>query len=376
MTKFKETEQKHHSAEAQLSSLKQVHSRQSNQLHTVQADLTVTSSELARAQTAHASAKAAQQELEHQNHDLLNVKTDLEQQLHAEKQAVVELHLTRQTLEDDLHRTREEAEAESKASSEQARQMGEDQNAIQVKLTAAESEVQELLRQVDQLKAANLTLTEKERAYQAYKLEAEADRASFEQQMAELRELQQMTATESAETKTQLETLEANHTALLQQQSPDRVQTALLPRALGIADAFARHAQDATSLLVDSMPSLSTNAAASLVEPSLGRIAPVPSDSALTEEEIESQLQKIEGLTRDVAESFPQAIIDHLKASKSTLLRWQKECKAYRHRDRSKIAFHNFKEGDLALFLPTRNITAQIWAAFESVFHFPSALIC
>jgi autophagy-related protein 11 len=55
-----------------------------------------------------------------------------------------------------------------------------------------------------------------------------------------------------------------------------------------------------------------------------------------------------------------------------TARKWQKEARGYRdkaHRFQAeaheKIAFRSFKEGDLALFLPTRNQATRPWAAFN-----------
>lgn len=49
----------------------------------------------------------------------------------------------------------------------------------------------------------------------------------------------------------------------------------------------------------------------------------------------------------------------------SLVKKWQKSCKQYRERAKEKIAFANFVKGDLALFLPTRNATSRVWAAFN-----------
>lgn len=366
---LRDLRQKHATSEQQLSSLKLQHSRQSNQLHTLQADLTVTSSELARAQAAHASAKATKSELENQVRQLTDAKTDLERLLHEERSSSEDHRMARHNLESDLKRLREEWEAESQDSAAKLRKVTEDNQALQVQAAASQSSVDEVLRQVDELKAANTTLSDKERAFQAYKSEAEVDRANLENQLAELRELQQTTAAEAAEHKFQFERLEAEHAVMSKRQSSGKDHAAYLPKALGIANAFAQHAQQATSLLTNSTPNLATNAATAAPLPHLPPIA-VPKDreaTSLDSQSIEAQLEKIDHLASTVADAFPQAILDHLQASRGTLLRWQKECKVYRQKEKSKIAFHNFKEGDLALFLPTRNTTAQVWAAFKCV---------
>ena len=71
-------------------------------------------------------------------------------------------------------------------------------------------------------------------------------------------------------------------------------------------------------------------------------------------------------------DAFSEAIIKRVKEAEHTARKWQREAKAYRdksHRAQmeahEKIAFRAFKEGDLALFLPTRNNATKPWAAFN-----------
>jgi len=71
-------------------------------------------------------------------------------------------------------------------------------------------------------------------------------------------------------------------------------------------------------------------------------------------------------------DAFMEAIIKRVKETEHMARKWQKEARAYRdksHRAQSeaheKIAFRSFKEGDLALFLPTRNQATRPWAAFN-----------
>lgn len=373
--RLQDLEQRHASSEAQHSSLKKTHSRQTNQLHTVQADLTVTASELSRAQAAHASAKATQDQLEQQVKDLSNAKSELEQKAYQDKQALENLTSTNNNLQADLQRTRDESENDARETHARLKASDDAKQSLQVKLSAAEASVSDLLRQVDQLKAANANLTEKERAFHAYKAEAEVDQASLEQQLADLRELQQATASESADNKFLCEQLEAKHAILVQQQKREQSQNRHIPRLLNIAHAFARQAQGAAALLTKSTPNVATNASTVELPPDmpstlspdffLSSTASPEVEQGMCEAVVQSKLQQIEALSKEASDEFPRAINEHLKATNSTLLRWQKECKAYRQRERAKIAFQQFKEGDLALFLPTRNPTAQIWAAFK-----------
>lgn len=71
-------------------------------------------------------------------------------------------------------------------------------------------------------------------------------------------------------------------------------------------------------------------------------------------------------------DAFSEALIKRIKETEHTARKWQKEARAYRdksHRAQSeaheKIAFRSFKDGDLALFLPTRNQATRPWAAFN-----------
>lgn len=71
-------------------------------------------------------------------------------------------------------------------------------------------------------------------------------------------------------------------------------------------------------------------------------------------------------------DTFNDAIIRRVKEVEHTARKWQREARAYRdkaHRAlneaHDKIAFRAFKEGDLALFLPTKNQATKPWAAFN-----------
>ena len=70
--------------------------------------------------------------------------------------------------------------------------------------------------------------------------------------------------------------------------------------------------------------------------------------------------------------TFTEAITKRVKETDHTARKWQREAKAYRdkaHRfaleAHEKIAYRSFKDGDLALFLPTRNQATRPWAAFN-----------
>lgn len=83
----------------------------------------------------------------------------------------------------------------------------------------------------------------------------------------------------------------------------------------------------------------------------------------------------IESLTLFDVSVFGDAVVKRMKDIELLARKWSKEAKAYKpyrdkyHRVQSeaheKIAYRSFKEGDLALFLPTRNQAIRSWAAFN-----------
>ncbi|KAF2657972.1 hypothetical protein K491DRAFT_653720 [Lophiostoma macrostomum CBS 122681] len=96
------------------------------------------------------------------------------------------------------------------------------------------------------------------------------------------------------------------------------------------------------------------------------------SESAKPEEEEQRYQELLDMLNRFDIESFSEAVSKRMRDMEHTARKWQKEARGYRdkaHRFQAeaheKIAFRSFKEGDLALFLPTRNQATRPWAAFN-----------
>ncbi|KAF8865478.1 Taz1-interactin-like proteing factor 1 [Acephala macrosclerotiorum] len=92
-------------------------------------------------------------------------------------------------------------------------------------------------------------------------------------------------------------------------------------------------------------------------------------DSDVESEKYEAYLNAIGSF--DV-EQFCEVITKRVKDMEYTAKKYSKDARAYREKSHSaqkeaheKIAFKNFKEGDLALFLPTRNQATGAWAAFN-----------
>lgn len=88
--------------------------------------------------------------------------------------------------------------------------------------------------------------------------------------------------------------------------------------------------------------------------------------------ESEKYVQYLNSIGMFDLDTFSDAIVKRVKEAEHMARRWQKEAKSYREKSHryhaeahDKIAFKSFKEGDLALFLPTRNQATRPWAAFN-----------
>lgn len=95
-------------------------------------------------------------------------------------------------------------------------------------------------------------------------------------------------------------------------------------------------------------------------------------DAETPEEETDKYMIFVESLGQFDVDVFGDAIVKRVKDIELLARKWQKEARGYRdkyHRTHSdahdKIAYRAFKDGDLALFLPTRNQAIRSWAAFN-----------
>ncbi|KAF2133305.1 hypothetical protein P153DRAFT_331926 [Dothidotthia symphoricarpi CBS 119687] len=95
-------------------------------------------------------------------------------------------------------------------------------------------------------------------------------------------------------------------------------------------------------------------------------------ESTSPEEEDQRYQDLINKLELFNTEIFSDAVAKRMRDMEHTARKWQKEARAYRdksHRFQAeaheKIAYRSFKDGDLALFLPTRNNAHRPWAAFN-----------
>lgn len=135
-------------------------------------------------------------------------------------------------------------------------------------------------------------------------------------------------------------------------------------------------AVSASTVLND--PSASMNRSISGSLPTKNTVENALSPSALrwASDDSDVEASKFNEFIQDIdsfdIDAFSDAIAKRIKETEHTTRKWQRETRAYRdkaHRAQSeaheKIAFRTFKEGDLALFLPTRNQATRPWAAFN-----------
>ncbi|KAF2644987.1 hypothetical protein P280DRAFT_391243 [Massarina eburnea CBS 473.64] len=95
-------------------------------------------------------------------------------------------------------------------------------------------------------------------------------------------------------------------------------------------------------------------------------------DSTDLEEEDRRYHDLMDNLNRFDLDAFSEAVAKRMRDMEHTARKYQREMRAYREKSHrfqadghDKIAYRSFKEGDLALFLPTRNQATRPWAAFN-----------
>ena len=139
----------------------------------------------------------------------------------------------------------------------------------------------------------------------------------------------------------------------------------------------ASRAVSASTTLND--PSASMKRSLSAPMPTKSEPEPLKNPEVLhwaTTDDLETTERLFGELMKDITsfdfDLFGEAIYKRVKEIEHIARKWQKEARAYRdkaHRAQSeahdRIALRNFKEGDLALFLPTRDQATKPWAAFN-----------
>lgn len=95
-------------------------------------------------------------------------------------------------------------------------------------------------------------------------------------------------------------------------------------------------------------------------------------ESSDPEQEDRRYHELIDNLNRFDLDVFGDAVAKRMRDIEHTARKYQREMRVYREKSHrfqaeghDKIAYRSFKEGDLALFLPTRNQATRPWAAFN-----------
>jgi len=135
--------------------------------------------------------------------------------------------------------------------------------------------------------------------------------------------------------------------------------------------------QNASTVLTEPSTPLVQNSAAQFPFRQTFEVSPNPASlqwmhAATVEEENEKFTQLLTKIDELHVGTVSEAIIKLRRDVEWTGKKWKNEARNYRDRyhkakmeGNEKIAFRSFKEGDLALFLPTRNQATRPWAAFN-----------
>lgn len=148
--------------------------------------------------------------------------------------------------------------------------------------------------------------------------------------------------------------------------------------------------REGSSMVIQKIPRIERSSANDSSDPSSsmrrsisGAVTKALADSAdlellywMQNEDFQIEAEKYEAFLKAIGyfdiEAFSETITKRVKDIEHTARKYTKDARAYREKSHhaqkeahEKIAFKNFKEGDLALFLPTRNQAAGAWAAFN-----------
>lgn len=132
----------------------------------------------------------------------------------------------------------------------------------------------------------------------------------------------------------------------------------------------------ASTVLNDPSASMNRSISGSLPTKSNSENVLPPSALRWVSDDADVEASKFNEFIHDIEcfniDTLSDAIVKRVKETEHTTRKWQREARAYRdkaHRAQGeaneKISFRTFKEGDLALFLPTRNQATRPWAAFN-----------
>ena len=240
-----------------------------------------------------------------------------------------------------------------------------DSNSLRVKLANGERTVEGLLRQIQDHKAQHQTL-------ESQLKEKEAGIEASKTQYDNLSQVWTAQASRAADVSTRLHG--QNH---LLERLLEQVGLAITRENGNMVVQKAARVVSASTTLND--PSLSMKRSLSTPLPMKNESEPPINPEILqwaATDDMETTERLFGAFMKDITQfdldTFSEAIYKRVKDIEHIARKWQKEARAYRdkaHRSQGeahdRIAFRNFKEGDLALFLPTRDQATKPWAAFN-----------
>lgn len=240
-----------------------------------------------------------------------------------------------------------------------------DSDSLRAKLTDGERTVEDLLQKITDHEAQRQTLEGQLR-------EKEASRESSQKRHDRLFELWTAQASRAVDVSTRLQRQNSLLEKLLEQvgltvtRESGSMVIQKVPRAVSASTTLNDPSMSMKRSLSAPMPT--KNEPEPLVNPEVLQWA-TADDLETAESIFEEFLKEIKKLDSDL---FSEAIYKRVKEIEHIARKWQKEARAYRDKARraqseahDRIAFRNFKEGDLALFLPTRDQATKPWAAFN-----------
>ena len=267
----------------------------------------------------------------------------LEGQLHSERDEHGELQSNHETLRREHRSLRERMSMSDEHATE-----------LSIKLQAAESKLKDL---EDNLASQ------------------EGRRKSLEESNGKVKAHQRMQATRAEEISRRLNSQINSLGHVLEQirltvtkQDDNSIVIQKIPRAKSIDTSIALNDPSASMNRSLSGPLPTKSTFEDPTDPSIFQWAST-TDPSLAAEKFDAYIHHIN--TFDTT-AFSDAIIKRVKEAEHTARKWQREARAYREKShraqgeaREKVALRSFKEGDLALFLPTRNQATRPWAAFN-----------
>jgi autophagy-related protein 11 len=283
----------------------------------------------------------------------------LQDRLSAEEAKAVSLNQQLEDEQDQLKTLRNKF-AEGETGSEVLRQRVAEEEAKVVKLSSQLAESQSHANRLD------IELTRLQKQQQAAQASAEAYLERLEKRAGRAKEISQKLYSQHARFNRLLERLGL---AISYQDDIMVIERASKLGASTITD------QGRASMITSPPPTRKSSNADDTMELSILRWA----DAQSAEEETRQYANFLENINRFNVDTFVEAVVKRVRDFEYTARKYNKEQKeavkrAEAYKDRAqrlrseantKIAVRDFKEGDMALFLPTRGQAKGAWAAFN-----------